>query len=126
MNRVLFIDFTGPFPIAAVFNGKRAFLIKGTDIDGIKLIPAILKKILLKPERIVVARGPGSFSSVRASVLAGNMLAELLRVPAVGVIKKEGVSAEELVRAGLAFRRTRGQIRPYYNLPPNITIPKTI
>ncbi len=103
MKDLLFIDFTGVEQISNLLSRFK----KKKRVDG-----------------IIVVRGPGRFSAVRSAVLAGNLLSELLRVPAAGIIKKEGESTADLMEKGrkaLRGARRGGNIAPLYGSEPNIS-----
>lgn len=108
MKDLLFIDFTGEERISTLLSRLK----KKKRVDG-----------------IVAVAGPGRFSAVRSAVLAGNLLSALLRVPAAGIIKKEGESTADLMEKGRkALRGARGMggITPFYGAEPNITKSKDV
>lgn len=75
--------------------------------------------------RIVVVRGPGSFTAVRTGLIIANTLGSLLDVPVGGVVTTKPLSTAEVIR--LASTRVVGRrlVKPWYGKSPNITRPKT-
>ncbi len=74
------------------------------------------------PSAIVVVRGPGPFTAIRAALVITNMLSNLKKIPLIGVVKKSVLTATDLRRLGqLPLPRLGQSIRPWYGRPPNIT-----
>jgi len=99
-----------------------------------KLLPMIDKilkkhKVSLKQLKgIVVAAGPGGFTSARLGVLTANTLSYSLKIPTVG-IKLDGPAEtleESFLAAAKRLKNKKGfnLVRPYYGSEPNITKPK--
>ncbi len=128
MKSILFIDFTSTLPVAGFSRNGKSFFLKGKTRDGVLLLAKVLKKARVRPEGIIAVRGPGGFSCVRGSVLAANMLAALWRIPVAGILKKEGEDEKTLFARAVAapLRGAKGKITPFYNMPPNITVPKAV
>lgn len=74
---------------------------------------------------IVVVRGPGSFTAIRAALVVTNMLGWLRNIPVSGIVKKTPLTRSEVlalpVKKNKKFLRP---IRPWYGRRPNITVPK--
>jgi tRNA A37 threonylcarbamoyladenosine modification protein TsaB len=71
---------------------------------------------------VCVVAGPGSFSAVRAGVLAGNLIARLVNKPLMGVSVDEavdlGVLRQRLVDGSI---EASTYVAPVYDAEPNIT-----
>ena len=127
MDKFLFIDFGGAAPVAGVLEGKKTHIFQSKSRDGISLLTKVLEKAGKKLKGIIAVTGPGSFSSVRGTALAANMLSELLSVPVCGVTKRENENAEGAARRRAAVFRSGKKskyILPHYYAEPNITTPK--
>jgi len=75
---------------------------------------------------IVIASGPGSFSSVRTGVLYANLFARFLGLPMYEIIGGGTISLEETLKKAQAGQLSRKQyVEPIYDREPNITQPKT-
>ena len=75
-------------------------------------------------KEIIVAVGPGGFSSVRLGMIMANTLSYSLNIPAVGLKTAEFKNLAELINKG--FNKLKGKkgfnlIKPFYGKPPNIT-----
>lgn len=97
----------------------------------LKSIEAILVNNKLKPadlDGIMAVTGPGAFTSLRITVAVANTLAYSLHIPAVGIINKKQLTAnDKLVKLGLAKLKTAKlgkYLSPFYDRGPNITIAK--
>ncbi|MFH1226220.1 MAG: tRNA (adenosine(37)-N6)-threonylcarbamoyltransferase complex dimerization subunit type 1 TsaB [bacterium] len=99
-----------------------------------KLLPAIAK--LLKQNKtsfhppaggnlkgIIVASGPGSFTSLRIGIAVANTLGYCFNLPVVGVKEKE--NSEEMIKEGIKKLKKIKKFKvvlPFYGGEPNITI----
>jgi len=125
MKSALLIDFCSENPKLAII-GKGIKVFSSKTNDGVKLLSKITSKSLkAKIGKIIVVRGPGSFSAVRRGVVSGNMLSFLLCAKLVGLIKKEGEALNELIIRGMKEKEDLAELTPHYYAPPNITFPKT-
>lgn len=78
---------------------------------------------------ILVASGPGTFSSIRTGVLYANLCSRLLHVPLVELGEDEsGVShaSSIITEVEAGTRLTSDYVAPIYDREPNITIPKPV
>ncbi len=78
-------------------------------------------------EGILVASGPGTFSSIRTGVLYANICARLLKIPLVEVQEEESLISHypEIVNEFVAGKRTASTyVAPIYDREPNITLPR--
>lgn len=124
MKSALFIDFCSENPKLAVI-GKGIKVFSSKTNDGIKLLDNLTAKSLkAKIGKIIVVRGPGSFSAVRRGVVLGNMLSFLLGAKLVGLVKNEGETLEALLERASKEKPLKGELTPYYYASPNITFPK--
>lgn len=74
--------------------------------------------------RIVVVRGPGPFTAVRAGIIVANTLGWIRKIPVTGVVTDQVLDAKKLAKVKVAQKKYR-PIRPSYGRKPNITRPKT-
>lgn len=79
-------------------------------------------------EGVLVASGPGTFSSIRTGVLYANLIARLLEIPLIELSEEEASVGRfeeviELYRQGK--RTTVPYVAPIYDREPNITFPRT-
>ncbi len=72
-------------------------------------------------QKLVVVRGPGSFTAVRTGLIIANTLGALLQIPLVGIVADHTLSDEEVIRIGLKTSKKNTLIRPWYGKSPNIT-----
>lgn len=127
MDKFLFIDFGGVAPAAGVLEGKKAYIIQSKSRNGISLLAKVLKMAGKNLRGIIAVTGPGSFSSVRGTALAANLLSELLGVPVCGITRRENENAKGAARRCAAVFRSGKKskyILPHYYAEPNITAPK--
>lgn len=78
-------------------------------------------------EGILVAAGPGTFSSIRTGVLYANLCARLLEVPLLELTEEEANAADfsPIIQAHLRGERASSPyVTPLYDREPNITIPR--
>lgn len=94
-----------------------------------RILPVLarLAKDRAKPlEGVLVASGPGTFSSIRTGVLYANLLARLKRVPLLEVAEHEATVASmpALIRSYRSQKRSaQAYVAPVYDREPNITTP---
>lgn len=74
--------------------------------------------------KIIVVRGPGSFTAVRTGLIIANTLGSLFDIPIGGVVKTKTLSEPEVVRLAGGQTANRKIVRPWYGKAPNITRPK--
>ncbi len=90
----------------------------------------LLKNIarLIGPKKvgqIVVIRGPGPFTAIRAALVTANTLGWIWNIPVSGVVRHSQLTAKELAFPGPRIGKKFGRpIRPWYGRGPNITIAK--
>lgn len=75
-------------------------------------------------KKIVVVRGPGSFTAVRTGLIIANTLATIIHIPVVGAIAKELLTEADVIRRSILRGASRKMVRPWYGKAPNITRPK--
>jgi len=112
----------------AIIKDREVFLLQRN--TGLKqseqalfLLDSFLKKNKIKLsniKRIVINRGPGSFTAVRLGIVLANTLALALKISIVGIYNQELRSkADYLKLSGLQF--AKDFIKPYYDRQPDIT-----
>lgn len=75
-----------------------------------------------RPNYILVVRGPGPFTAVRAALVVMNTLGWLWDVPVIGIIRKKLLLTEKLpVTIWGSKKSFTGPVRPWYGRQPNIT-----
>ncbi len=82
------------------------------------------KKTINDVQKIVVVRGPGSFTSVRTGLIIANTLGVLLKIPVGGIVTKHQLSDSDVLRQALTVGAREKIVRPWYGKSPNITRPK--
>lgn len=78
-------------------------------------------------EGILVASGPGTFSSIRTGVLYANLMARLLKLPLLDLAEQEALPGmyPQIIQAYRAgTRHTASYVAPIYDREPNITLPR--
>lgn len=73
---------------------------------------------------IIVVKGPGNFTSLRAGVSAANALAYALNIPLIGISGSDAKDLEYAFKAGqIKFRDKKigAYVEPVYGKEPNIT-----
>lgn len=75
---------------------------------------------------VVVVRGPGRFTTVRVAVTTAMTLAWAKKIPVIGLIGDNTMTAKDLARIGLAELSSKpaakwSVIEPWYDQQPNIT-----
>lgn len=76
---------------------------------------------------LLVVCGPGAFTSIRIAVAVANTLAYSLQIPVIGIINKEQLTNQQLIKAAspkLKKAKAGKYISPFYDQEPNITIAK--
>ncbi len=127
MDKFLFIDFGGDGPRLGVLEDKKVYIIQSKSRDGIGLLAKVLEMDGKQFKGIIAVTGPGSFSSVRGTALAANMLSELLAVQVYGIMRRENEQAKDTARRGAAAFKAGKKakyILPHYYAEPNITVSK--
>lgn len=119
---ILAIDTSNQVMSTAVLNGEQLIAEYTTNVKknhSIALMPAVekvLKEAGLSPEdlnKIVVARGPGSYTGVRIGVTTAKTMAWTLNIPVVGVSSLEAAAFNGLYFPGLIcsfFDARRGRV----------------
>lgn len=96
-----------------------------------KLLPAIAKLLkqnktgLNKIKGIIVASGPGSFTSLRIGIACANTLGYCFNLPVAGVKEKEDL--EEMIKEGIKKLKKRKKFKivsPFYGQEVNIALSK--
>ncbi len=117
----------------AIIKDREVFLLqKNTGLkqseQALFLLDSFLKKNKIKLSnisRIVVNRGPGSFTAVRLGIVLANTLSFALNIPVVGVDNLELKNKEDYL--GLSkLKFGKDFIKPYYDREPDITKSKKI
>lgn len=78
-------------------------------------------------EGVLVASGPGTFSSIRTGVLYANLIARLLAIPLIEISEEEASVGrfEEVIREYKEGKRKASlYVAPMYDQEPNITFPR--
>jgi tRNA A37 threonylcarbamoyladenosine modification protein TsaB len=101
--------------------------VEGKAARALPVLARLTKDRAEKIEGILVASGPGTFSSVRTGVLYANIYARLLKIPLLELSEEEAlpgryVQAIEDYRAGK--RPASEYVAPIYDREPNITLPR--
>ena len=73
--------------------------------------------------KIVVNRGPGSFTSVRLGVVLANTLSYSLKIPIFGIDNSEFKSQEDYLKL-LDLKKSDEFVKPFYYKEANITTKK--
>lgn len=75
-----------------------------------------------QPDAIIVVRGPGPFTAIRAALVIANTLGYVKKIPVGGLVKKSVLTLDDLRRIGeRPVSWSPKPIRPWYGRPPNIT-----
>ena len=129
MNVVLYINTAerGRINFALIKNGEVFLLRKKVGIrqseNALNLLNIFLKKngfYLTDIKKIVVNRGPGSFTSVRLGIVLANTLSFGLKIPLTGVYNLELKAKEDYLKlTKLKFKKDF--VKPYYDREPDIT-----
>jgi len=102
---------------------------KGRFIQAEKLLPAIDHLINKKYNYrslsgVIVAKGPGGFTSIRIGVVTANTFAYALQIPIVGFLYGEFKDFADLANKGveqLSQGKNDEIVTPFYGREPNIT-----
>lgn len=74
---------------------------------------------------ILVVRGPGPFTAIRAALVIANTLAWVKNIPVVGLVRQKKLDPAKIPQAVWGRATTyRQPVRPCYGRQPNITRPK--
>ncbi len=74
---------------------------------------------------ILVVRGPGPFTAIRAALVIANTLAWIKNIPVMGIVRTKKIDPEKIPQTVWARATTYQQpVRPWYGRQPNITRPK--
>ena len=90
---------------------------------ALSLLDSFLKKNKFKLtdiKKIVVNRGPGSFTSVRLGIVLANTLSLGLKVSLVGIDNLELNNNEDYLNLN-KLKFSKDFVRPYYDRDPDIT-----
>lgn len=71
---------------------------------------------------ILVVRGPGPFTAIRAALVIANTLAWVKNIPVVGLVRQKKIDPAQIPQT--VWGRTtvyRQPVRPWYGRQPNIT-----
>lgn len=135
MNVVLYINIAerGMINFALIKSGNRAeldavFLLRRKvgirqSEKTLDLLNTFLKKNKLKLvdiKKIVVNRGPGSFTSVRLGIVFANTLSFALNIPVSGIYNLELKKKEDYLKLS-KLKFAKNFIKPYYDREPDIT-----
>lgn len=72
-------------------------------------------------KKIIVVRGPGSFTAVRTGLIIANTLGMILHIPVRGIVAKHQLSTDEVLYQADMVGKNNKLIRPWYGKSPNIT-----
>lgn len=100
----------------------------GSD-QALFVVDAVLQKNKRKVTditKVIVARGPGSFTAVRTGLLIANTLSTLLRIPVVGVVTKHQLTEKDIIRLSSTAVKVGNIVKPWYGKSPNITKAKPL
>ena len=70
--------------------------------------------------RIIVVKGPGSFTGLRIGVAIANTFSYALSIPIIGVVTKRNLGLDEIFCKAKNITEEK-QIVPFYDREPNIT-----
>lgn len=105
-----------------IFLLKRKVGIKQSE-KSLKLLDYFLKENnynITNIKKIVVHRGPGSFTSVRLGIVLANTFSFSLKIPLAGIYNLDLKSNEDYLKLSkLKFKRDF--VKPYYDREPEIT-----
>jgi len=130
---ILIIDTTRPKELRVGLAGRDLKTLRRRfDRPGSYLVP-LIDEVIRKARAttnnltgVIVATGPGPFSSLRAGVSVANALGFALKIPVVGL---SGVLTlrQLFQRGGPKLKRAKvgAVILPAYGQPPNISRPKS-
>jgi tRNA threonylcarbamoyladenosine biosynthesis protein TsaB len=112
----------------ALVNKGKVFLLKKKvgirqSEKALSLLDSFLKKNKFKLtdiKKIVVNRGPGSFTSVRLGIVLANTLSLGLKVSLVGIDNLELNNNEDYLNLN-KLKFSKDFVRPYYDRDPDIT-----
>lgn len=105
-----------------VFLFKRKVGIRQAE-KALFLLDNFLKKSkykLTSIKKIVVNRGPGSFTSVRLGIVLANTLSFGLKIPLAGIYNSELEKEEDYLKLS-KFKFSKEFVKPYYDREPDIT-----
>ncbi len=112
---------------ALVIKGKIFLLKRKVGIrqseKALSLLDGFLKKNKYKLQdikKIVVNRGPGSFTSVRLGIVLANTLSFGLKIPMSGIYNLELKNDEDYLNLS-KLKFSKDFIKPYYDRDPDIT-----
>lgn len=78
-----------------------------------------------KMGQVVVVRGPGPFTAIRAALVTANMLGWIWDIPVIGVVRRGQLTGSDLKFSSSKFGKKFGRpVRPWYGRGPNITVAK--
>jgi tRNA A37 threonylcarbamoyladenosine modification protein TsaB len=113
------------------FFNEQEITIKSFEIKPGSLVSTISKKFpkdkIASADGIVVVRGPGSFSAIRAGVLIANLISRIFEKPLYGITVEDSENLSNVLN-----KISSGQLKnlkyadPIYDSEPNITMPKKI
>ena len=103
--------------------------VEGKAARALGVIARLTKDRTEKIEGVLIASGPGTFSSIRTGVLYANLYARLLKIPLLEVEEAEafpGRYVEIMKEYRVGKRLASPYVAPIYDREPNITVPRTI
>lgn len=101
--------------------------VEGKAARALPVIARLLQNRRTELKGILVASGPGTFSSVRTGVLYANLCARLLKLPLIELSEEEAMPARyaSVIQAYEAGARLAvDYAAPIYDREPNITTPR--
>jgi len=112
----------------AIIENREIFLLrKNTGLkqseQALFLLDSFLKKNKFKLtdiKKIVVNRGPGSFTAVRLGIVLANTLSFGLKIPVAGIYNLELASDEDYLKLS-KLKFFSNFVKPYYDREPDIT-----
>lgn len=101
--------------------------VEGRAARALPILARLTKDRMNLIEGVLVASGPGTFSSIRTGVLYANLISRLLKIPLIE-LNEEEVSPEgypQIIQDYFAGRRLGATyVAPIYDREPNITTPR--
>jgi tRNA A37 threonylcarbamoyladenosine modification protein TsaB len=103
--------------------------VEGKAARALLVAARLLEDRLACLEGVLVASGPGTFSSIRTGVLYANLIARLKGIPLLEVSEAETALSfypKVIHEYAQGTRQGQGYVAPIYDREPNITTPRLI
>lgn len=101
--------------------------VEGKAARALPVLARLVKDRIDELEGVLVASGPGTFSSIRTGVLYANLVSRLKQVPLLELAESEAVpnTYSEIIKDYQSGRRSGASyVAPIYDREPNITVPR--